>query len=473
MNLSLDEISKAVEGALEGSGTVNVGGYSIDSRTIKPGELFFAIKGPRFDGHAFVAQVFQKGAAAAVVEQGGREARACQGEASSNAEGPMIRVASTLAALQQLARDVRRRWGTTIIGITGSAGKTTTKEMTAVVLGKKFTVLRSVGNLNNEFGLPLCLLRAERYQNIGVLEMGMSAKGEIRKLAAIAEPNEGVVTNVNPVHLEFFKSVDEIAEAKAELIAGLHEPKVAYLNNDDSRVRAMARNFNGRVITYGVKSSAAFRVQQIQDLGIEGTAFTLQHERRDVNFVLPLLGQHNVVNAVAAIAVGVTHEVPWEQIRDAISEMKPEKMRGEVVKFREGFVVIDDSYNSNPRALSEMIRFFGRLKGHQRKILVAGEMLELGPEGPELHRNCGREAARAGLELIVGVQGQAKEILQGALDGGMDRSRLKFVRDALQAGDLLARTLKKGDVVLIKASRGVKLEQALHTLRAAFSSMEP
>ena len=385
----------------------------------------------------------------------------------------MIRVASTLAALQQLARDVRRRWGTTIIGITGSAGKTTTKEMTAVVLGKKFTVLRSVGNLNNEFGLPLCLLRAERYQNIGVLEMGMSAKGEIRKLAAIAEPNEGVVTNVNPVHLEFFKSVDEIAEAKAELIAGLHEPKVAYLNNDDSRVRAMARNFNGRVITYGVKSSAAFRVQQIQDLGIEGAAFTLHHERRDVNFVLPLLGQHNVANAVAAIAVGATHGVPWEQIRDSISEMKPERMRGEVVKFREGFVVVDDSYNSNPRALSEMIRFFGRLKGYQRKILVAGEMLELGPEGPELHRNCGREAARAGLELIIGVQGQAKEILQGALDGGMDRSRLKFVRDALQAGDLLARTVKKGDVVLIKASRGVKLEQTLNTLRAGFSSMEP
>ena len=473
MNLSLDEISKAVDGALDGSGTVNVRGYSIDSRTIKPGELFFAIKGPRFDGHEFVAQAFQKGAVAAVVEQRGREARAHQGEASRNAEAARILVRSTLEALQALARDVRRRWGMTIIGITGSAGKTTTKEMTAAVLGKKFTVLRSVGNLNNEFGLPLCLLRAERYQNIGVLEMGMSAKGEIRKLASIAEPNEGVVTNVNPVHLEFFKSVDEIAEAKAELIEGLHEPKVAYLNNDDSRVRAMARNFSGKVITYGVKSTAAFRVQQIQDLGIEGTAFTLHHERRDVNFVLPLLGQHNVANAVAAIAVGATHGVPWEQIRDSISEMKPERMRGEVVKFREGFVVVDDSYNSNPRALSEMIRFFGRLKGYQRKILVAGEMLELGPEGPELHRNCGREAARAGLELIIGVQGQAKEILQGALDGGMDLSRLKFVRDALQAGDLLARMVKKGDVVLIKASRGVKLEQTLNTLRAAFSSMEP
>jgi UDP-N-acetylmuramoyl-tripeptide--D-alanyl-D-alanine ligase len=345
--------------------------------------------------------------------------------------------------------------------------------MIAAVFGKKFTVLRSVGNLNNEFGLPLCLLRVERYQNIGVLEMGMSAKGEIAKLASIAEPNEGVVTNVNPVHLEFFKSVDEIAEAKAELIQGLHDPKIAYLNNDDSRVRAMSRNFSGKVVTYGVKSAAAFRVQQIQDLGLDGTAFTVHHGRKDVNFVLPLLGQHNIANAVAAIAIGVNHEIGWEQIREALSEMKPEKMRGQVIKFREGFVAIDDSYNSNPRALSEMIRFLARLQGYQRKILVAGEMLELGPDGPELHRGCGREAARAGLELVIAVQGQATEILEGALESGMNRTKLKFARDAVQAGDLLARTIKKGDVVLIKGSRGVKLEQTLNTLRAAFSSMEP
>jgi UDP-N-acetylmuramoyl-tripeptide--D-alanyl-D-alanine ligase len=465
MNLSLEEINKVVGGTLQGSGNVKVRGYSIDSRTLNAGELFFAIIGPRFDGHQFVTQAFQKGAAGAVVEKDLGTAPA----PSTNT----IRVRSTLEALQTLARDVRRRWGMTMVGVTGSAGKTTTKEMIAAVLGKKFTVLRSVGNLNNEFGLPLCLLRVERYQTIGVLEMGMSAKGEIQKLASIAEPNEGVVTNVNPVHLEFFKSVDEIAEAKAELIQGLHDPKVAYLNNDDSRVRAMSRNFSGKVVTYGVKSAAAFRVQQIQDLGLEGTAFTVRHGRRDVNFALPLLGQHNIANAVAAIAVGVTHEIAWEQIREALSEMKPEKMRGQVIKFREGFAAIDDSYNSNPRALSEMIRFLARLQGHQRKILVAGEMLELGPEGPELHRNCGREAARAGLELVIAVQGQATEILEGALESGMDRSRLKFARDAVQAGDLLARTIKKGDVVLIKGSRGVKLEQTLNTLRAAFSSMEP
>jgi len=462
MNLTLEEITKAVGGTLEGPGTTKVRGYSIDTRTLNPGELFFAIKGPRFDGHQFLKQAADKKAAAVVVESGGT-APGC----------PVIRVSSTIASLQNLARDVRRRWGVPIVGVTGSAGKTTTKEMIAAVLGKKYTVLRSVGNLNNEFGLPLCLLRAERYQTIGVLEMGMSAKGEIRKLASIAEPNEAVVTNVNPVHLEFFKSVDEIAEAKAELLEGLHEPKVAYLNNDDTRVRAMSRAFTGKIVTYGVKSAAAFRVQQMQDLGIDGTAFTIHHGRHDEQFVLPLLGQHNVANAVAAIAVGVTHEIPWDQIREAVREMTPEKMRGQVIKFREGFVVIDDSYNSNPRALSEMVRFLGRLHGYKRKFLVAGEMLELGPEGRELHRDCGRDAARAGLEMIIAVQGQATEILEGALEAGMERSRLKFMRDAVQAGDLLARTLTKGDVVLIKGSRGVKLEQALNTLRAAFSSMEP
>lgn len=468
MNLLLEEISRAVGGTLTGPGKVKVTGYSIDTRKLNRGELFFAIKGPKFDGHDFVSQAFARKAAAVVVQS---EWGSSSGHPSD--EGPIIRVHSTTEALQTLAREVRRRWGMPIIGVTGSVGKTTTKEMIAVVLGKKFTVLRSVGNLNNEFGLPLSLLRAERYQNIGVLEMGMSAKGEIRKLATIAEPNEGLITNVNPVHLEFFKSVDEIAEAKAELLEGLHDPKVAYLNNDDSRVRAMARKVDGKIVTYAIKSVAAFKVQQIQDLGLDGTAFTIHHGRRDVNFVLPLLGQHNVANALAAIAVGATHEVEWEQIREALREMKPEKMRGQVIRFREGFSVIDDSYNSNPRALSEMIRFLGRVQGHQRKILVAGEMLELGPEGADLHRNCGREAARAGFSLIVGVQGLAKEILEGARAAGMDLSRLKFVHDAVEAGNLLARTVKKGDVILLKGSRGVKLEQALNTLRAACSSLEP
>jgi UDP-N-acetylmuramoyl-tripeptide--D-alanyl-D-alanine ligase len=303
--------------------------------------------------------------------------------------------------------------------------------------------------------------------------MGMSAKGEIRKLASIAEPNEGVITNVNPVHLEFFDSIEGIAEAKAELLDGLIEPRVAYLNNDDSRVRAMARKFTGKIVTYGVKSVAAFKVQRLEDLGLGGSAFTVHHGRRDVNFVLPLLGTHNVANALAAIAVGVSHEVPWEDIRAAVAGMKPEKMRGEVIRFQEGFAVIDDSYNSNPKALTEMIRFLGRLEGYSRKIVVAGEMLELGHESAELHRACGKEAAKIDGALVVGVQGEARSLLDGAREAGVDDDRLQFAADAVQAGELLARTVRHGDVVLIKGSRGVKLDQALNTLRAAFSSLEP
>ena len=464
MNLQLDEIAKAVGGTLEGPGNVRVRGYSIDTRTLNAGELFFAVKGPRFDGHTFLQQAMEKKAAGAVVAGGGVEA---------SATFSVVRVGSTLDALQNLARAVRRRWGQPLIGVTGSAGKTTTKEMIASVLGRKFTVLRSVGNLNNEFGLPLCLLRAERYQTIGVLEMGMSARGEIRKLASIAEPNEGVITNVNPVHLEFFDSIEGIAEAKAELLEGLVEPRVAYLNNDDSRVRAMARKFSGKIVTYGVKSVAAFRVRQMEDLGLGGSAFTVHHGRRDVNFVLPLLGTHNIANVLAAAAVGVTHEVPWEDIQAAVAGMKPEKMRGEVIRFQEGFVVVDDSYNSNPKALTEMIRFLGRLRGTARKIVVAGEMLELGPESVELHKACGREAAKINPDLIVAVQGEARFLLEGAREAGVQDDRLRFAGDAVQAGDLLVSTVRSGDVVLIKGSRGVKLERALNTLRAAFSSMEP
>jgi UDP-N-acetylmuramoyl-tripeptide--D-alanyl-D-alanine ligase len=466
MNLPLDEIAKAVAGDLEGPSSVIARGYSIDSRTLASGDLFFAIVGPRFDGHEFVAQVFEKKAAGVVVER--------------NRPTPplppncgVIRVNSTVEALQALARHARSQWGMTIVGVTGSAGKTTTKEMIAAVLAKKFAVLRSVGNLNNESGLPLCLLRVERYQNMGVIEMGMSAKGEIRRLASIASPNEGVITNVNPVHLEFFKSIDEIAEAKAELLQGLVEPRRAYLNNDDSRVRGMARKFDGLIVTYGVKSVAGFRATDVRDLGLEGTAFRVKQGRREMDMVLPLLGRHNVTNALAAVSVGVTHGVEWESVRDAIGEMKPEKMRGQVVRFREGFVAVDDSYNSNPKALTEMIRFLGKLDGFTRKIVVAGEMLELGPDSAELHRSCGREAVKAGIATIVAVQGAAAEILEGARGAGANPAELIFAPDAVAAGAALERMARPGDVILFKGSRGVKLEQALNTLRAAFRSMEP
>jgi UDP-N-acetylmuramoyl-tripeptide--D-alanyl-D-alanine ligase len=465
MNLPLAEISKAVGGTLAGQGSAVARGYSIDTRTLNPGDLFFAIKGPNFDGHNFVKQAFEKKASGVVVDA------AASGSLESP-ESAVIKVCSPAAALQALGQHVRRQWARPIIGVTGSAGKTTTKAMIGAVLSRKYNVLRTIGSLNNDLGVPLTLLRIDPEHEIGVLEMGMSAKGEIRRLAEIAEPNEGLVTNVNPVHLEFFKSVDEIAEAKAELLEGLFEPRIAYLNNDDSRVRAMSRKFDGRIITYGVKTASSYKVQQIQDRGIDGSTFTVHHGRRDIKFALPMFGTHNISNALAAIAVGASHEVPWDEIQAAVAGLKPEKMRGQVNRFRDGFAAIDDSYNSNPRALTEMIRFIGKLQGFSRKIIVAGEMLELGDESAALHQACGREAVEAGADLVVGVQGMAKEILAGARAAGSSEEKLMFMPDAVEAGEFLARTVRSGDVILIKGSRGVKLEQALNTLRARFSSLE-
>jgi UDP-N-acetylmuramoyl-tripeptide--D-alanyl-D-alanine ligase len=466
MNLPLDEITRAVNGTLQGPGNVVARGYSIDTRTLNPGDLFFAIKGPNFDGHNFVQQAIEKKASGVVVDA------AFSGSVEASATAGVIKGCPPAAALQTLGQYVRRRWARPIIGVTGSAGKTTTKAMIGTVLSRKFNVLRTIGSLNNDLGVPLTLLRLEPDHQIAVLEMGMSAKGEIRRLAEIAEPNEGLVTNVNPVHLEFFKSVDEIAEAKAELLEGLFEPRTAYLNNDDSRVRAMARKFDGRIVTFGVKTAAAYKVQDIQDLGIDGSTFTVHHGRRDIKFALPMFGTHNIANALAAITIGASHEVPWDEIQAATASLKPEKMRGQVTRFREGLSAIDDSYNSNPRALTEMIRFLGKLQGFSRKIIVAGEMLELGTESAELHQACGREAAAAGAEFLVGVQGMASEILAGARAAGIPEEKLKFMTDATEAGEFLARTARPGDVILIKGSRGVKLEKAMNALRARFESLE-
>ena len=447
---------------VSGDPTTVFEGVSTDTRALVPGALFVALKGDRFDAHAFLDRAIAGGVAGLLVSVLPSESRSAA----------IILVPDTLLALHALARAIRRASGARVVAITGSAGKTTTKAMIGTVLSRKFNVLRTVGSLNNEFGVPLTLLRLEPEHDIAVLEMGMSAKGEIRRLAEIAEPNEGLITNVNPVHLEFFKSVDEIAEAKAELLEGLFEPRTGFLNNDDSRVRAMARKFDGRIVSFGVKTAAAYKVENIQDLGIEGSTFTVHHGRRDIKFALPMFGTHNISNALAAITVGASHEVPWNEIQAATASLKPEKMRGQVTRFREGLSAIDDSYNSNPKALTEMIRFVGKLQGFSRKIIVAGEMLELGTESAELHRACGREASEAGADFVIGVQGMAKEIIAGARTAGAPEEKLKFMADAAEAGEFLARAARPGDVILIKGSRGVKLEKAMNALRARFTSLE-
>jgi UDP-N-acetylmuramoyl-tripeptide--D-alanyl-D-alanine ligase len=458
MKLTLGQIGDWIhsEGIFDTSAEAS--GYSIDSRTIGAGELFFAVRGERLDGHDFVAAALADGAVAAVVSNRWLIA-------ANVDETKLLRVADcedcVLNALQQLAHAVRRNWGRRVIGVTGSAGKTTTKEAVAQVLSARFRVLKSAGNLNNAFGVPLQLLRLEPEHEVAVIEMGMNHSGEIAALAKIAEPNWAVVSNVAPVHIEFFPDgLAGIARAKYELVQSLPADGVAILNADDPYVREFGRGMGERAVLCGLGERAEIRAEKIEEAGIEGVRFDVVagHERAEVR--LKLLGRHNVLNALAAIAVGVHSGITLEECATAIGKLQPADKRGEVLSWR-GATLINDSYNSNPRALDAMIDALMAMPG-ERHIAIAGEMLELGAEAPALHEACGRRMAEKGISTLIGVRGVAAELVSGAKAAGGDAL---FVATPEEAGEWMRSNLRAGDVVLLKASRGVRLEKALAQLQ--------
>jgi UDP-N-acetylmuramoyl-tripeptide--D-alanyl-D-alanine ligase len=364
-----------------------------------------------------------------------------------------------LMAMQRLANRVRRVWAGRVIGVTGSAGKTTTKECIAAVLAKKFEVLKTTGNLNNHFGVPLQLLRLEPQHEVAVLEMGMNHAGEITALTRIAEPNWGVVSNVAPVHLEFFPDgIAGIARAKYELVAALPPDGYAILNADDERVASFARNQGERALLYGTEPRAYVRADEIRDEGLNGIHFTLVVEDLIREVRLQLIGRHNVLNALAAISVGLLSEIDIDTCISAVEEMRPTEKRGRVVEFH-GARLIDDTYNSNPKALASMVDAL-RQTPATRRFVIAGEMLELGPDGAALHRAAGEHMA--GLDGVLGVRGLAAEIVEGARLQGVTA---EFVESPGEASVWLEQNLRKGDVVLLKGSRGVHLERAIEALQ--------
>ena len=461
MNLELEQIAQwcgagiTVGHAEQARGPAT--GYSIDTRTLAPGDLFFAIRGDVYDAHDFVPAALKKGARAAVVAKAHLTRMLVEAH-----QHTLLVVDDPLVAMQTLASAVRRHWGKRVIGVTGSAGKTTTKEAIATVLSEKFRVLRSQGNLNNHFGVPLQLLRLEPEDEIAVIEMGMSNAGEIALLARIATPDWGVVTNVGNAHAENFPDgIVGIARAKYELIAGLHgQHRVAFLNADDRYVSQFGRDFGGRVLCFGTNVTAIVRAQQIEELGANGTRFEVHVDGRQANVHLGLLGRHNVTNALAAIATGLEAGMTLEACAAAVEQLRPDSRRGEMLSYA-GARLINDCYNSNPEALRSMIATLASIPA-KRRILVAGEMLELGPETIALHRACGEAAAKAGIDIVVGVRGKGQDIVDAAKAAG---TQAIFVPDAVEAGAWLKSTLREGDVVLLKASRGVKLERALESLK--------
>ena len=453
MKLPLDRIAEFLSAAGEFDYKALAQAYSIDSRTLRPGELFFAVKGEQFDGHDFVEPAIEKGAVGAVVRKDQLARYAVKTR--------LLAVDDTLIALQTLATAVRRLWGKPLIGITGSAGKTTTKEAIAHVLASRFRVLKSEGNFNNHFGLPLMLLKLEAEHDIAVIEMGMSHAGEIAALAKIAQPEIGVVSNVAPVHLEFFNSVADIARAKYELIESLPSSGTAVLNADDEYVSQFGRDFPGKVVLYGLRVTADVRAEDIQTRGAEGSAFEVVVGSCREKATLPLVGTHNIYNALAAVAVGLERGLTPSEAVGALASLAPGDKRGQVVKLG-NITVLNDCYNSNPTALNAMVDALAAMPA-TRRIVVAGEMLELGPAGEELHRRSGGHIAGKKIDVLLGVRGQAQAMVEAAQQAGM---RAEFVTTPEEAGEWLARETRGGDAVLLKASRGVKLEKALETWKA-------
>lgn len=455
MKLTLAQIAEFISATGNFVRNESVNGYSIDSRTVGSGQLFFAVKGERLDGHDFVKQALEKGALAAVVRRDYLERYS--GKIKTN----LLAVEATLVALQALATAVRKMWGKPLIAVTGSAGKTTTKEAIAHVLSSQLQVMKSEGNFNNHFGLPLMLLKLDPQYDLAVIEMGMSHAGEIRALAKMAQPEIGVVTNVAAVHLEFFDSLAGIARAKYELVESLPATGTAVLNADDEYVSQFGRDFKGKVLLYGTHQNSHVRAEKIQSKGAEGTEFDVVVGNACEHAVLPLVGEHNVLNALAAVSVGLESGLKLSQAVAALATLAPAEKRGQVLHM-DNITVINDCYNSNPKALEAMVDALSTMPA-KRRIVVAGEMLELGPAGEEMHRKAGQHIADMKIDVLLGVRGLAQAAVEAAKSAGM---RAEFVASSDDAGEWLAREARDGDVILLKASRGVKLEKALESWKA-------
>jgi UDP-N-acetylmuramoyl-tripeptide--D-alanyl-D-alanine ligase len=453
MKLPLARVAEFTHAVGEFDRSAVAAGYSIDSRTVQPGDLFFAVKGERLDGHDFVEQALATGAIGAII---GKEHAP-----RYTVKTGLLVVDDTLSALQALGAAVRRMWGKTVVGLTGSTGKTTTKEAIAHLLATQYRVLKTEGNLNNHFGLPLTLLKLEAAHDIAVIELGMNHAGEITALARIAAHDVGVVTNVAPLHLEFFDSVSAIARAKYELIESLHAGGAAVLNCDDEYVSQFGRDFHGKVVTFGLGATADVRAENIVHRGAEGSVFDIVVGSVRERASLPLVGKHNVYNALAAIAAALERGIKPSEAAAALATLQAQDKRGQLLELG-GATVINDCYNANPKAMNAMVDVLASMPA-KRRIVVAGEMLELGPTAPELHRRTGAYMAEQKIDVVVGVRGLATEIVAAAKQAGL---RAEFLESPEQAGEWLARETRRGDAILLKASRGVKLERALDAWRS-------
>ena len=442
MTIALQDVAKAIGSTTPAPASMTISRWSIDSRTCEPGALFFALRGENHDGHDYLSDVFHRGAAAAVVDT------------AASGDFPRLTVKDTLEALTNAAKWARSRSAMTAIGVTGSAGKTTTKDTIAQLLSVEFETGKNEGNLNNHIGLPLSILRISDTAQAAVFEMGMNHAGEIRHLASIARPEVGVVTNIGHAHIENFESIEGIASAKGELIDSLPPNGIAVLNADDPRVAALAARHPGRTINFGTGETAVVRAEAVE-YQPDGVRFIAC----GVAFQSGVIGSIGISNILAGIAVAQAMGIAPERLTDAVRSLTPGKMRGDRSVVR-GITILNDCYNSNPDAARAMLEVL-RTQPARRRIAVLGEMRELGRWAEPLHRGVGTYAAECGISVLVGIRGAARQMVEEAIKSGMEGSAAYFFDEPEDAGDLVRKIAVEGDVVLFKGSRGTRVERAL------------
>jgi UDP-N-acetylmuramoyl-tripeptide--D-alanyl-D-alanine ligase len=455
-DLTLSEAAEAVSGSLQGQPDTVIAGYSIDSRTLERGDLFFALLGPNHDGHHFVKNALATGALGAVVSA---QVDVPEGTA-------LIRVSDTTRALQDLAAHVRRREAVQVVGITGSAGKTTTKEMTYRLLAGKFQAYRSEGNFNNLYGLPLALLRMPAGTKVAVLEMGMSVPGELRRLSAIAKPEVSVLTNVGLAHRANFASLDEIAAAKEELFQEMGGRGTGVFNADDAHCRAIAEHFGGFTFTFGMQQDADLTASQVQVEGPSATSMVVTHGDHRWPVRIGLAGIHHAYNLLAALSAGFMLGCDLEWMIGRANELTPLAGRGSVLQLTGDVHLLDDTYNSNPAALRRaMATLLAAARPGSRRVLITGDMLELGDEALPAHREAGRLAGESGIEVVLAVGPLSAETAQGAQEAGV--AVAVHCADSEDAGATAVSLVQPGDTVLVKGSRGMKMERVVQCLQEA------
>jgi len=451
----------AAMGATVASGGLQTefSGVSIDTRTLRAGELYFGIRGDRYDGADFASAAIERGAAGVVVPRG---------RTFDASRAVVMEVDDTTVALQTLAHATRKSSGTKVVAITGSAGKTTTKEVTAEFLGTAYRVIRNRGNLNNHIGLPLSLMELTARPDVAVVELGMNHAGEISTLVRIAEPDVRVWTNVGEAHLGFFASIDTIADAKAEILESASPNTLLVANADDDRVAARSKGFAGRVTTFGIDRRADVHADAVVDRGIDGTSARVTTPMGSFDLVTPLIGRGNLANVLAATAVGIHFDIPLETIAERAALLKPAHHRGDVVRLSRGVVVIDDSYNANPTATRRALETLSASETAGRRVAVLGEMLELGDRSIALHRTLGQEIKR--VDDVVAIGGPAaQELAEAAVISGFILGDVHYFKTSGEAADAWATYVHDGDLVLVKGSRGIRTDIVVDRLKAEFA----